>query len=109
MRALESLQPVFDYLDTKAEIDRLTERLNGLKPLIAAALVDEPEQRYVTRGHEFTLGRRTTYDYSDDVKRMAEDVKAMKQAERSQGVAAFKRASIYPVVRAVPTVVMPTA
>jgi hypothetical protein len=104
MRYLDSLKPVHDYLDTKAEIERLTAKLDKLKPLLTAALIEEPEQRFVTRGYEFTISRRTSYNYSDKVKEAAINLRAMKQAEVATGVAEHKRTSCFPVVKAVPTV-----
>ena len=45
LRALDDDQVLDRYLDVKAEIDRLTRELDGLKPVLTAALKPVRAQR----------------------------------------------------------------
>ncbi|HMB92992.1 MAG TPA: hypothetical protein VKP65_19235 [Rhodothermales bacterium] len=63
LRALDTNEPLERYLDLKAQIEHLTDELDAIKPMITAALMDEPEQRTWFRGHEITLGTRKSYAY----------------------------------------------
>ncbi len=101
LRALDDDQVLDRYLDVKAEIDRLTRELDGLKPVLTAALWDEPDHRTVHRGYEIALGFRKTYEYSEDVKVMERGVKKAKEYERHAGLAALTTERSFPIVKPV--------
>lgn len=72
LRALDTNEPLERYLDLKAQIEHLTEELDVLRPMITAALMDEPGQQTYFRGHEITLGTRKNYAYRGRWKEGAE-------------------------------------
>jgi hypothetical protein len=56
MRYLDDLTPVQRYLALKAEMERLKDDLEELKPLLTAALMEEPEGTFEYAGFRFELG-----------------------------------------------------
>ncbi|HMB91804.1 MAG TPA: hypothetical protein VKP65_13210 [Rhodothermales bacterium] len=98
LRALDINEPLERYLDLKAQIEHLTEELDALKPMITAALMDEPEQRTLFRGHEITLGTRKSYAYSEEVQALEKALRDAKTIERLRGEAAVIRYTSFPVV-----------
>ena len=102
LRALDTNEPLERYLDLKAQIEQLTEELDAIKPMITAALMDEPEQRTLFRGHEITLGMRKSYAYSEEVQAMEKALRDAKAIERMRGEAEVIRYTSFPVVTAMP-------
>jgi hypothetical protein len=98
MRALDDLTPVARYLDLKAEMEQLTDELEALKPILTDALLEEPGEVFAYRGFSFSLTRRRSYRYSDTVRQLEAEVKAMKQYEEATGVAQVERWACFPVV-----------
>lgn len=99
MRYLENLAPLTRYLEIKGEIRQLEEELKALQPLITAALMEEPEQRYEHLGYQLELGQRRSYAYSEAVQALQEELRALKKREEQQGIAVLKKHVTFPVVR----------
>jgi hypothetical protein len=101
MRYLDDLTPVQRYLALKAEMERLKEDLEELKPLLTAALMEEPDGTFEYGDFRFELGSRRTYAYSEAVAQMQRELHAMKKKEEQAGIAELKRHTTFPVVRAI--------
>ncbi len=99
LRALDTDRPLHRYLALKAEIERLNGELDALKPLITAALWDEPDHRTVCDGFEITLGVRRTYQYSAAVKSLETTLQGARERERATGVAMVVREASYPIAK----------
>ena len=101
LRALDMNEPLSPYLNLKAEIDRLTDELNELKPQITAALMDVPEQKTYFRGHEITLGTRKSYARME-VQALEKALRDAKAIERLRDEAEVIWHMANPVVTAMP-------
>jgi hypothetical protein len=99
MRYLDDLTPVQRYLALKAEMERLQDDMEELKPLLAAALMEEPDGTFEYAGFRFELGSRRTYVYSEAVQELEEELRARKKEEERGGIAELKRYTAFPVVR----------
>lgn len=102
LRALDTTEPLDRYLELRAEIERLQEELEALKPQITAALWDEPEQHTLYRGCEISLGERRYFDYSEHVSQLQEELRALKMLERANGTAKQSKHISFPVVKVLP-------
>jgi hypothetical protein len=102
LRAPNTTQPLERYLNLKAEIEQLTDELEELKPMITAALMDEPEQRTYFRGHEITLGMRKSHAYqTEKVQALEKALRDAKAIERLRGDVEVMHTA-YPIVTAMP-------
>jgi hypothetical protein len=99
MRYLDDLTPVQRYLALKAEMERLKDDLEELKPLLTAALMEEPEGVYEYDGFRFELGSRRSYVYSEAVKVLEQELRTRKKKEERAGIAELTRYTAFPVVR----------
>ena len=99
LRALDTDAPLTRYFEIKAEIERLTDELNALKPEITEALHHEPEHRCLYLGCEVTLGIRRSYRYSPELEAQEKALKQAKEVERLTGAATVTRVSHYPVIK----------
>ena len=99
LRALDTTEPLEQYLTLKAEIRRLTEEMKELEPLILDALMDEPDETCDYLGCRMTVGRRRTYEYSGRVERMKQELRGLKKQEEANGTAKITRHTGFVVVR----------
>ena len=67
MRALEDLTLVDRYLELKALMEEYKEEMDTLKPMLMDALVMEDGEKYQRSGFEFTIQRRKTWEYDEDI------------------------------------------
>lgn len=100
LRYLEDETALIRYLELKAEIKRLKQELEDLQPTILNALWEEPENRTEYGGYELTVGMRKSYEYSERVARLQDELKALKKQEEADGTARLKRHTSFVVVRA---------
>ena len=99
LRALDTPEPLERYLRLKAEIRRLTEEMRGLEPVILDALMDEPEEVCDYMGCRLTVRRRRTYEYSERLERMKQELRGLKQQEEANGTATLVRHTGFVVVQ----------
>lgn len=82
------------YLDVRAKLSELEEELEKLKPavfdVIDDALRASGEKQVVFEGMAFQTQYRATFEYSPDVKRLEDELKALKKEEEKSGRAAIK-------------------
>ncbi len=99
LRALETDEPLRRYVEIKAEIQRLTDEMEALKPEITYALMEEPEERTIYAGCEITLSRRRSYEYSAELQAWEKALSDRKRIERLCGTAVVVKDQAFPVVR----------
>ena len=68
MRALEDITPIDRYLELKALMEEHKEEMDALKPILMDALVMEDGEKYQRSGFEFTIQRRKTWEYDEEIK-----------------------------------------
>lgn len=78
-----------EYASLKIKMGQMTERLDELKPLILADMVEENLDKIPTSMGDFTLTKRKTWSYSDDVKLLDDGLKKAKAIEEADGTATF--------------------
>ena len=100
LRALDTTEPLERYLNLKAEIRRLTEEMKELEPMILDALMDEPEEVCDYMGCRLTVRRRRTYEYSERVERIKQEMRGLKKQEEANGTAKLVRHTSFVVVQA---------
>ena len=100
MRSLDDASVLDRYIAIKAQISELEEELEGLKPEILNALMDEPKEVSDYRGFNFSVQRRKSYTYSPKVKELEEILKEAKAHERENGIASIKKQSAILVMKA---------
>ena len=100
MRYLNDLTPIERYLELKDRRAAIDAELDELKPLITAALMEEDGEAYEFAGFRFSLQRRKSYAYSDRVKELEQQLRAIKRQEERNGTAELVRQTAYPVVKA---------
>ncbi|MEM1093586.1 MAG: hypothetical protein AAGJ10_03200 [Bacteroidota bacterium] len=100
MRYLDDLTPIERYLELKDQRAAIDAELNALKPLITAALMEEDGEQYEFSGFRFSLHRRKSYAYSDHVKALEQQLRALKKQEERNGMAELVKQNAYPVVKA---------
>ena len=98
LRALDTTEPLERYLSLKAEIRRLTDEMKELEPEILAALMDEPEETCDYLGCRLTVRRRRTYEYSERLERMKQELRGLKKQEEANGTATLVRHTGFVVV-----------
>lgn len=87
MRSLDTTETLDLYIQTKAEISALEEKLESLKGEILHALMDEPSEKYDHHGFKFEIQRRATWSYSAKVDELSDVLKEAKAHERKEGIA----------------------
>lgn len=92
LRTLDDQSILDRYLELRAEKERIEEELEGIKPEILSAVIDEPEMRGTHNGFEFTVQFRQYWDYSDHVEKLTKELKATKKYEEAHNIATVKKA-----------------
>jgi len=100
LRFLDSDAPLRRFIEIKSEIARLQDEIEELKPLITAALWEEPENVTVFMGHEIKLATRRYFEYSKAVETLAKTLKERKKQEETDGTAVLVKQISFPVCRA---------
>ena len=90
MRHLDSIAPLDQYLELKAEIKRLDEEMRALQPLLLDALMDEPGETFEHRGYRLSIQRRRTYAYSEAVDALKDDLRHLRRQEEATGIAQIR-------------------
>ena len=85
-----------NYYETKKAIDDLTKYLNVLKPQVVEIA---KEGKVDTEFATFTVQTFTTYQYSDRVTQLANELSTLKKEELEGGIATVKSESVSPVMR----------
>ena len=99
LRYLDDQNLLVRYLELKAEIKRLEAELKEIQPVILAALWEEPDQRAEYSGFDLSVSTRRTYAYSEHVKALQDEVKALKKREEQDGSAVLTKHTSFIVVR----------
>ena len=88
------------YMQLKAQESELKDRLALQKEKVREIVMWETGDKIEDfAGYEFTIGTRKTWEYSEEVIRVAEDLKAMKGHEQRHGIARQVDGSVFPVMR----------
>lgn len=95
---MEGTALLHHYLMLKAEMARLEEEIEALKPAVFDYVSNQGEKLEFS-GHQFLIQYRKTYDYSESVQALADEVKTMKKFEEANGVAQVKKMTGFVTVK----------
>ena len=81
-----------EYLTLKTLVSEAEERLDALKPRLIDMVLDQPDDdgkgpRAHAYGFEFSLQFRRSYEYSEHVRELTDQLKATKKYEEAHGIA----------------------
>lgn len=99
LRYLDDQAELDRFLELKAEKERIESELEGLKPLILSAVMEEPDGKAEHLGFELSYYRRKSYDYSEKVVEMEKQLKAAKKYEEASGIAEITKQQAILVVK----------
>ena len=101
LRYLDSDEPLRRFIQIKSEITQLQSELDELKPLITAALWEEPDNATIFLSHEIKLATRRFYEYSEAVENLSNKLKSLKKQEEHNGPAVIVKQISFPVCKAI--------
>lgn len=86
---------VKEYLDARAELAALEERVETLKFRVMDIVLDEPNGKLPSfLGCDITTSVRKTWGYSPNVKKFEKELAALRKMEQANGLARIEKTSV---------------
>ncbi|MCS6989687.1 MAG: hypothetical protein NZM06_09260 [Chloroherpetonaceae bacterium] len=94
------------YIELKRQAEDIEAQLEAMKGEVFVAVTDLLEQTggksYLFEDYEFSAQYRRTYDYPPDIKKMEDELKALKKEAEASGRAKIKSETGYVVLKKSP-------
>lgn len=88
--ALNNVDLYLQYAKVKNMIKVLVERSDELSGLILEEMLANKEEKKKFEFASFTVGKRKSYEYTEEVKKLEDSVKSQKAKEVEEGLATVK-------------------
>ena len=96
---MESEALLKHYMEIKAEISRLEEELEALKPAVFD-VVSDAGGKIEFMGQEFQTQYRKTWEYTQDIRHFEDELKELKRKSEAEGSAIIRKMSGFVVMKA---------